>query len=191
MKVEIEVDKQSLSILVDGYKLDVYKDLESCDVDDATKKYVWLSSIAFEVERRLTRFTELEEKEYMSFWREYATKWLKVKDMKDTMDLIDSTVSRIFGNVSVSDKIAMIYSISSVVINNKHFERWGDFFNDPNVNDRIKDFGRNMYRLEFEKNMTYDKLIDLKVRMIAIVKTVKAAAEGYRLKSQKGKNFTF
>lgn len=192
MKVEVDVSKDSLIIGIDGVEIDVYNDLSKEMVEDSIKKSIWLASIAYEVNRRLHRFVEIEKRSYMTHWREWAIKWTKVKGMKDTMDIIDSAVSKLFGDSSIKEKIQNVFDVRGMVKKDvDRFETWGKFFNDDDVSDVIKDHCRAMYRMELEKNMTYDKMVDLESRMTTIVSSLKIAADGYKRKSEQEKSLKF
>jgi hypothetical protein len=201
MKVEVNISKDSLIIVVydvgnpksieDGVQLNVYDELGQEIVKDAVKKSVWLASVAYEINRRLYRLIEVEKKAYMAHWREWAIKWSKVKGMKDTMDIVDSCVSKIFGDCSIGDKVQFVFDIRGVHKKNIKIEKWPDFFNNDDIDDAVKKICRDMYRLELEKKMTYDRVIDLESRMQTIVSSLRAAADGYKRKSEQEKQLKF
>jgi hypothetical protein len=193
MKVEVTVSRESLVINVDGFVLDVYKELEAENVEGAGKKHVWLASVAYEIRRRHVRLVEIEKKAYMSFWGEWAVKWLKVKDLQITLDTTSSTIARMFGDLSITDKIRYVFEIGMRLMPQKQqkWDRWKDFFDDTSVDPKLKELCRDMYALEFEKGMTYDKIADLEARMAAMVDTLKVAAEGYRVREARNGGIRF
>lgn len=183
MKVEITVEKDKFIVDVDGFKLDVYKDLENDIVEDPIKKAAWLSGVAYEVERRYYRFTEVEKKECLIHWKIWAVRWLKAKDMKDTADNVDCAVAKIFSGLDVDSKLDCLYSIlRKDTTTKKRYERWEDFYRDDAVAEFIKNECSEMFKLEFEQNMTFDKVIDRESRMLSIVKSLKAASEAFKEK---------
>lgn len=187
MKVEVIVERERLVIDVDGFVLDVSEELGSESVEHAIKKSVWLYGVAYEIERRYNRFVGVEKKAFMGFWREWAIKWLRAKGMPDTMDLIDSTVARMFGeekrdrmDMKVNEKIGYLYDIARVFQGKrKSYSSLKEFLRDDEVSDNLKDLCREMYKLELEENMTYDRVIDTEARMFCLVRSLKTAAEGY------------
>jgi len=183
MKVEILVEREKLVINVDGFELDVYKDLENDIVEDPVKKSIWFSGVAYEVERRYFRFMEIEFKECQSFWRYWATRWLKAQDMKDTGDNVEAALPRLFSSTtSVNDKVTYLYHVLRKVRPQKSYEKWDDFFNDGTIDKLVKNECEEMYRIEFERKQTYDRMVETGGRMLSMAKTLKAVAEGYREK---------
>lgn len=185
-KVEVTVDKNTFEVKVEDYKLNVYDELGKELTPDVLKKSAWLAGIAHEVERRYTRFVEIEKREYMAHWKYWAHRWLAAKDMKETSENLKDTVAMLFGNCSINDKIKYIYAVEGRAFPaGKKFELWREFFNDMDIPQFIRDTGRDMYKVELEtpNSMTYDKAIDIDSRMLAIVNSLRTAAEGYKGKS--------
>jgi len=182
MKIEVEVDKDRLLVDIDGFKFNVLEDLGKEFVEDVVKKAVWFASIAYEVERRYVRFIEVEKRQYMNHWRLWALKWIRVKDQKDTSDFIDSCVADIFSDYSISNKLKYLFEINGRRLS-KEYSRWAEFFNDDSVPDFLKNDCREMFKIELENKITYDKMIDIETRMSYIVKCLKYIADGYKEKA--------
>jgi len=192
MKVEVNVSKDSLIVDVDGMILDVYGDLSKEMVEDVIRKSVWLSSISYEVKRRLTRFSEVEKKSYMTHWREWAIKWAKVKGLKDTQENINDCVAKIFGDILIKEKIRYLFDIRGMLRKDTDkFDTWGDFFNDDDISEDVKRMCKEMYKIEFEKKMNYEKVIELEARMATIVASLRDASVGYKMKSEQEKSMRF
>lgn len=185
-KVEVTVDKDKFLVEVEGYKLDVYDELGKELIPDVLKKSAWLAGIAHEVERRYTRFIKIEKRQWMAHWKYWAHRWLEAKAMKETSDNLKDVVAMLFGDCSIKNKVKYIYAVEGRAFPvGKKFEIWRDFFNDAEIPQFIKDIGRDMYRVELDtpNNMTYDKVIDIDSRMLAIVNSLRTASDGYRGKS--------
>jgi len=187
MKVEVDVGRELVLINVDGFSLDVYKELASESVEGATKKSVWLFSVAYELKRRLQKITEIEKKSYMAFWRDWAERWLKNRDATVSLEKVDAVVARMFGDISVSEKVLYVYDICNMMrpLKARKYETWKEFFKDKDVDQKIQNTCMEMFRLEIEEVKTYDRIVEMEIRLQAMVDTIKAAAEGYKMREMK------
>lgn len=182
MKVEVDIGREKFVIDVDGFQVDVYRDLENEMTDDPVKKSAWLSGVAYEVERRYSRFVSVEKGAYMMHWKLWAARWLKAKDIRDTADNISTAIAKIFSDAPVDEKVKFLYSVLRLVPPSRRFERWEEFYHDESISSHIKDECSEMFKLEMEHNMTFDKALDRESRMLSIVKSLKAASDAYKEK---------
>jgi cell division protein FtsL len=187
MKVEVSVEREFVLISVDGFQLDVYKELSAESVEGATKKSVWLSSVAYELRRRLQKITEIEKKSYMAFWRDWAERWLKNREATVSLEKIDAVVARMFGDISVTEKVLYTYDICNTMrpLKARRYETWKEFLNDTSVDQKIRNTCLDMYRLEIEENKSYDRIIEMEIRLQAMVSTIMVAADGYKMREMK------
>jgi hypothetical protein len=188
MKVDIEIGKSgSVIVKVDDYVLDVTDELRTEVIADVEKKYVWLSSLAYEIERRYTKLTEGEKRACMAHWNDWAVRWLKARDINQTSDLIGNAVAHLFGEATINQKVQYLHEVSCMMLplKKKNYERWSDFFNDPAVSDNLKETCRKMFSLELERNQDYDKMVMAESKLHSIVQTLKACAQGYKLYAER------